>query len=394
MDYTDHDLPSPADYDWIDSPCDEDDFVFGASKRIRAGDQSPTGLTRFGTRFPALSRKWKSRKEARKSSLPDSIHESIVSRSRASSMRSPSLLDARTESIERRDPPIPSTPALSFVEDRYEDPPCTPDRNEQNSNDDAPEDAPEALARTPLLPPVMAMLRTSDPPVQSPLQSPSIAESPKGANPFDTPSLCNGLPSPPLSTKPSISSFHHRAIVSASDIPPIILAEPNDEWSFKLGHANFTIFPEPYIPSSMTLDACKLHRADWDAARQSFLKHLARTGEHHGTTSKIYHLTEEKWASVDAIWRRNHEEVVLSACHQSQEGLDLSQPSLQELAPMTKIPSIYGPNSDGKFPKIGEEGIVGPMEQVKPIPQRSNKKRAFWKFLQGVLPASIAIGRA
>ena len=273
--------------------------------------------------------------------------------------------------------------------------------NNATSVSDLPDDdldgyeAPEALARTPLLPPVMAMLRTTDEPVQSPLQSPKVADSPNTSwNPMDSPSVYSGLPSPPLSTKPSISSFHHRAIVPSAEIPPIRLAEPQDEWALKLGHANFTIYPEPYLPASPPdAAACKKLRTDWDTAGCEFTKHLARTGEHYSTTSKVYQLTEEKWSALNATWKRYYEQTLASIAPESQEALEFSQHSLHEPAPPAKMPLI---SSQGeKFPKVGELGIVGPMQQAKPVlAQRPSRKRAFWKFLQGVLPSSVAFGRA
>merc|ERR1712093_94392 len=156
--------------------------------------------------------------------------------------------------------------------------------------------------------------------MQSPLQSPSVAEAHDpfsgSVTPIDaiaTPQL-PGMPSPPLSTKPSISSFHRSTVsrpghlVPSSEIPPIVIADPNDEWANKLGHANFTIYPEPYIPESFDLEACRQLRANWDLARCNYTKHLVRTGEHYGVTSKTYKLTEQKWAAIDAAWRNNNEQ--------------------------------------------------------------------------------------
>ena len=354
--------------------------------------------SRLSSRFPSLTRKLtsKDRKGQRSCSSPDSTYESVASCSRASSIRSPSLLDTRTDSLERRDVQVPVTPNQSFVAEPSDDARVSAaDVPELPQDEDSEDDEiSEALGRTPLLPPVMATLRTTDEPVQSPLQSPKVADSPNTPrNPLDSPSIYSGLPSPPLSTKPSVSSFHHRAIIPSAEIPPIRLAEPQDEWALKLGHANFTILPKPYIPETPadTLAYKKL-RADWDTARCEFMKHLARTGEHYSATSKIYQLTEAKWSTIDATWKRYHEQALASMIVESQEALELSQSSLREPSPQAKLPSISCPG--GKFPKVGELGIVGPMQQVKPvIAQRPSRKRAFWKFLQGVLPSSVAFGR-
>ena len=127
------------------------------------------------------------------------------------------------------------------------------------------------------------------------------------------------------------------------------------------------------------------------------MKHLARTAEHYSTTSKVHQLTEEKWAQIDAQWKRNNDLALSRAPDEGEESLALSKKiSSTEPAPIIKIPSINGPRSEGKFPKVGDEGIVGPMVREKTMsPQvRPSKKRNFWKFLQGVLPTSVAFGRS
>ena len=137
-----------------------------------------------------------------------------------------------------------------------------------------------------------------------------------------------------------------------------------------LGHANFSIEPEPYLPPApVTAASCKKLRSDWEAARFAYAKHLSRTGEHYGTTSKTYRLTIEKWAEVDAEWMRNIDTAVATVVPTSP----IFSPALSEVEakvikvepkphpPLIKMPSL----SDGKFPELGDEGIVGPMEVVK-----------------------------
>ena len=309
-------------------------------------------------------------------------------------MKSPSVLDVKTD----QDVPLPATPSHS----------CTLENSQHNSSDhvdtseipacDDDEDArPRSLARTPLLPPVLP-LKSDENPIQSPLQSPTIADSTSlPQSPFECPSPYNGLPSPPLSTKPSIASFHHRPIVPSSEIPAIRLADPQDEWAVKLGHFNFTIDPEPYAiaaPAS-TADCLRLH-AHWEIANQRYVKHLARAAEIHGTTSTIYRYTQDKWATIDAIWKHNYEQGIASIPHDSQEAVQAYRQKL-DVSPtsLAKLPSINGPHSDEKFPQANENGIVGRMEQVRPVaPLRASRKRVFWKFLQGVLPSSVAFGRS
>ncbi|MCJ1286992.1 hypothetical protein MMC26_006339 [Xylographa opegraphella] len=397
----DQSLPSPIDYDWVDaSSCYNDFDSIHLSKRRRPDESVLDGMTsRFGTRFPSLSRKWKSRRDGKSASTVDTFPEALATRSRANSTRASSVIDSLLDATERHDLHVLPTPRRSLSNESVSDPPVSPiDIKKANASFETDDEASGAIATTPLLPPVMAQFPPglSDGPVQSPLQSPKIVDSPSALEfPLFTPRV-SGLPSPPLSTKPSVSSFHRRQLLPSGDIPPMLLVDPHDEWSNKLGHANFTIHPEPYVPEDFALSTCRQFRADWDAARCNYMKHLARTGEHYSTTSKIHQLTEEKWAQVNAIWKRNHDVILSHTTISVDDGPQLSKQTSvqQEITLPTKIPPTNGPRSEGKFPKVGDEGIVGPMVQEKPLPQlRPSRKRAFWKFLQGVLPGAVAFGR-
>lgn len=113
-----------------------------------------------------------------------------------------------------------------------------------------------------------------------------------------------------------------------------------------------------------------------------------RIGEHYGATSRIHKLTEEKWAAIDAEWKR-HTDVCLSrtADNGYEHALSQSQSSVAEPAPLAKLPLLNGPKSEGKFPRLGDEHIVGPMEVVESpqqLHQRKSTKRSFFRFLQGV----------
>ncbi|MCJ1398322.1 hypothetical protein MMC11_001520 [Xylographa trunciseda] len=397
----DRSVPSPIDGDWVDTlSCYNDLDSIHLSKRRRPDDSVLEGMTsRFGTRFPSLSRKWKSRRDGKSASTIDTFPEALATRSRANSTRAPSVIDSLVDSAERHELHILSTPRRSFSSDNDKDLPVSPiDIKKANAHFQTDEDVSGAIATTPLLPPVMARFQSghSDEPVQSPLQSPKIVDSPSALEfPIFTPRV-SGLPSPPLSTKPSVSSFHRRQLLPSGDIPPMLLADAQDEWSTKLGHANFNIHPEPYVPEDFALSTCRQFRADWDTARCNYMKHLARTGEHYSITSKVHQLTEEKWTQINAIWKRNNDIVLSHTTISGDDGAQLSkQPSVQQDPALPiKIPSTNGPRSEGKFPKVGEDGIVGLMVQEKPLPQpRPSRKRAFWKFLQGVLPGAVAFGR-
>jgi hypothetical protein len=299
---------------------------------------------------------------------------------------------------------MPPTPTQSAFDSR-EDVTITTPIDIEKANIETREHE-EGFATTPLLPPLMvdASANTKQVFMQSPLQSPSVAEpnDPFSGNvtPIDaitTPQL-PGMPSPPLSTKPSISSFHRSNrpahLIPSSEIPPILIADPNDEWANKLGHANFTIYPEPYVPESFDLEACRQLRTNWDLARCNYTKHLVRTGEHYGVTSKTYKLTEEKWSSVDATWRKNNDLTIANTVENSSEAFaTLKHTTLGEQGStniMTKIPSLNDPRSEGKFPQLGDEDIVGPMVQVAAQLQRSPSKKAkLFKFFAEKFPVGL-----
>ena len=396
--------PSTPDYDLADGASDLEFAMNPVLKRPRPSEFSSNGLTsRLGTRFPSLSQKWRNKRANNTASTPDGIQEIRPQRSRANSTRAPSL--AGSEALDPKDHPLPPTPARSIFDDRGDDMAIgNIDVQKANGHEEEPEI--EMTATTPLLPPILANVSThlQDVPYQSPLQSPKIAEpdSPSGPHtPLASP-LLPSLPSPPLSNKPSISSFHRgrgpsqlpspTGLLPFSDIPPLPLTTTAladtapDPWSDTLGHANFTITPEPYLPQSFTIITCKELRKDWELARQNYTRHLARVGEHYGATSKIYRLTEEKWVEIDNVWRSNSEICLTQIIDAGDfEGaLDRESP-----APLIKLPSLNGPRSEGKFPKLGDEVIVGPMEQIAGpgnLQKRSSKKRSFFKFLHGMLP--------
>ncbi|KAJ8124370.1 hypothetical protein O1611_g9270 [Lasiodiplodia mahajangana] len=159
------------------------------------------------------------------------------------------------------------------------------------------------------------------------------------------------------------------------EVPPI---PEQDAWSDRLGHANFTIIPVPYKPAVATVSSLHELRADWEAARVNYTKHLVRTGEHYSLTSKTYELTEQKWAEVDGTWRRNLEEVmaVISA---RGEAIDFDKFDENII---TTVPIMDG---EGKFPERGDEDIVGPMvrEATMTSPTGSERRRrpSFWRNL-------------
>jgi len=392
------------DYDLADGFFSDGEFALSPRFKKRRGMESPmTGLaTRFGTRFPSFSRKWRSRKGA--SAATSEFHRESAA-SRGASSRSSSVSNSARQALDKSFE-MPPTPTKSIFESLEDLTPATPIDVEKANR--SSQDRDENFATTPLLPPLMmdASANTKQVTMQSPLQSPSVAEpnDPFSGHvtPIDaitTPHL-PGMPSPPLSTKPSISSFHRNTanrpphLIPSSEIPPIVIADENDEWANKLGHANFTIYPEPYIPDNFDLEACRQLRANWDLARTNYTRHLVRTGEHYGVTSKTYKLSEEKWAQTDATWRNNNDLTIANTVENSSDPFaTLKHSTLGDAGSnniMTKIPSLNDPRSGGKFPELGDEGIVGPMVQVAAQLQRSpSKKTKLFKFFAEKFPVGL-----
>lgn len=394
------------EYDLTDGFVSDTEFGLDVSKKRRDGD-SPFSViaNRFGTRFPAFSRKWRSRKGSNPSAgLADSSSDPRASHTASS--RSSSLSNSVHQGLAASygETQMPPTPALSEF-DRHDEPSWDSEDVERPERDDG--DRQQGFASTPLLPPLMMgdASANSDVPVQSPLQSPSVAEPSEPATGvctpiagFATPSL-RGIPSPPLSTRPSLSSIRwtHPAVpahlLPSAEIPPIVIADIDDKWSNDLGHANFTIQPLPYLPDFFDLEACRQMKKEWDLARCNYTKHLVRTGEHYGVTSKTYQLTEEKWKETDEIWRRNNGRTIANTAASGAEAfatLKHKRMSEGESNVMTKIPSLNDPRSEGKFPQLGDEDIVGPMVQATAQLQRNPSKKAkLMRFFAEKFPAGF-----
>ncbi|KAN0085305.1 hypothetical protein V8E54_001772 [Elaphomyces granulatus] len=355
-------------------------------KKRRSDNIASKGISRLGTHISSMSARWLPR---RGPETHDRFGDDL--RSRANSPSSPlanSVMSA--ESLRDAYPPSPVTSSQ-----RSSGANALPIDIEK-ANGSTLEEAGQQLASTPLLPPLLIdhSTNTTNSPVQSPLQSPSVACVP------DDLDVSRGIvpPSPPLSSKPSIASMgRSRAntgrTISGDGSPPFVLADPSDEWAHKLGHANFTIQPEPYMPEAHDIDSFRLFRADWHLARCNYAKHLARTGEHYGLTSKIYKLTEQKWDSVDREWKRDNE-LIIAHLDMSEGGaaLGLTKSNIHPCDAI-KIPRLSG---NDKFPELGDEEIVGPMTVAPAIhtPMRTKalRKRSFIKLLQDLVARSSPSG--
>ena len=384
--------PFPGDYDLADATQTHGDVDTNPYTKRRRGESPFTGFTtRFSTRLPSLSSKWRRRRPA---NIVTEIEGPTPVLSRANSTRLPSIVSSIADNSERHDYQPPMSPTK--ISEELSENNTSPIKIKRTTTPDNAEET-ETLATTPLLPPLMMPHNVTEEPLQSPLQSPAIADQESIYSihtPIETPRL-PGITSPPLSAKPSISSFNRQRgitpLLPSSEIPPMTIADPSDEWSLKLGHANFTITPGPYVPSTFDLRTLKQLRVDWDLARCNYMKHSMRTGEHYGATSKIYKLAEEKWASIDAQWKKNVDQATCATANCRDSPLSISQSSAVEPVPLMKMPSLNGPKSEGKFPKLGDEDVVGPMEQISPPvqPQRkASRKATFFKFFQGMTSPS------
>lgn len=359
-------------------------------KKRRSDSLSMKGVSRIGS---AVSARWKSKRASgspERDIYPDDL------RSRANSAASSALASPFISTpISRIDSHIPPSPAHTIFEGRVSVSGARPiDIARANSVSQDDEDTQQAT--TPLLPPLLGDSSTSIAAsgVQSPLQSPSVAdvsETAYCAMASDQRLAVTGIPSPPLSSKPSMASISRpraSTMRTVSGEPaPFVLTDPNDEWAARLGHANFNIQPAPYAPAMCDLESFHQLRADWDIARCNFAKHLVRTGEHYGVTSTIYKLTGEKWESIDREWRTQHQALLRGLGSVDGVALTLTHTELRPCEQVC-VPRLH---DNAKFPEMGDEEIVGPMtvspvaEIAGPCRTRSLKKRNFFRFFQDLV---------
>ncbi|KJZ79702.1 hypothetical protein HIM_01171 [Hirsutella minnesotensis 3608] len=391
------------------------------SRKRRPADASPfAGLTsRLGSRLPTIKR-WRSSRRGNTLASPtaDLSMENMLSRGPSS--RSSSLSTSNQPSPDRFNDlatRMASCSTMSYygsTENLSRSSVIEMTQEEQTSLE-----RDRSMATTPLLPPMLNDT-LGKPAVESPLQSPTVA--PLSA-PTTVPTSPQ-LPVPPqqpysrpsLSSRPSNTSL--RQVNTSSELPiplPAILQE-HDEWSDRLGHANFTITPLPYELDTITVETVGKFRDDWDAARVNYTKHLVRTGEHYGQTSKIYALTEAKWAETERRWKAFHDDIVRqtsrsapgsashSRSHSRGRGRGRSSSSVGILGQvpsnddvladmewrrmddclLSAVPRMLESlDAQGKFPCRGDEDIVGPMQRdaVMVRARSEDAKGRFWRSL-------------
>jgi hypothetical protein len=78
----------------------------------------------------------------------------------------------------------------------------------------------------------------------------------------------------------------------------------NVEFVTEVAAADVAYLPEPYLPKVFDIQSYRQFRADWDLAKRNYTSHVVVIGHQHGWDSDIYTLTEDKWASLDTIWKK------------------------------------------------------------------------------------------
>jgi hypothetical protein len=409
---------SDYDFDYDAGFLSDSDYSIHSQHMKKRSTELPfLGLSaRFGNRFPGM----KSWKAPRKNSLMSSpttelSRESVLSRvstSRDSSMSSP----YRSHFNYPHEVALPPTPAMSYRESTES---VVADWDDE---DRASLERDRALAATPLLPPLMTEHLSKTVPEESPLQSPSVAPSPMAYDFPSPPPSTTHFSRPSLMSKPSITSLRHGLSSSELPLPLPAMLQEEDEWSVRLGHANFTITPLPYELETVNPETIAQFRKDWDAARINYTKHLVRTGENYGQTSTIYGLTEAKWAETESRWKSTYAGLVnqtvcaqastttLTASSRSRSrGRGRGRSSSLSASIMGRpvnddvfanmewrrldegmtsaVPRMLEAlDAGGKFPERGDEDIVGPMHRDKVMVRAESEERTssrFWKHLAG-----------
>ena len=377
--------------------------------RLGSAESALLGITsRIGSRFPGLGRWTGSRKNSITAlSLSElgsdtglALHESS---SRSSSISSP----LRPNYPHPSEATISVSPRQSFW-DSTDSIVLSADASTGGPRRDGEQN--RRLATTPLLPPLVTDSTTSAGPLSPGFPFPARVS---GNHNQDVP---QPIPIPSLKPKASVVSFRFSPTGPELPIPfPNLLND--DEWSDRLGHANFTILPTPYKPEDATVPALQQLRSDWDLARVNYTKHLCRTGENYGETSNIYALTQKKWAEVERTWRRMHnqtmERVVASAepvpapthsrarsrsrgrgrgrAGSSAAALGVPAQDVLGGAEWRRMddgaPAVLPRILSDKFPSRGDEDIVGPMvrEEVMVRTESADGRGArLWKNLMKV----------
>ena len=168
------------DYDLADGFFSDGEFASSSRHRKRRALESPlTGLaSRFGTRFPSFSRKWRLRKGASCASITaDLQQENAISRDASS--RSSSISNSARQVLEKAfDPQLPPTPTRSILDTTEETSSAiTIDIEKANHDNGEREEGFATTLPSPAINDGRISQYQASLHVQSPLQSPSVAES-------------------------------------------------------------------------------------------------------------------------------------------------------------------------------------------------------------------------
>lgn len=370
-------LGTDMDYYDLGFMSDSDFSIDERAKKQRSGNESPlAGLSRrVSSKISGQVSRWRSNSKRNNFTFSPASEPSLdqgmtLSRaaSRAASSRSSSIsAPARYISERSNEPPLPPTPALSFYESTDSVAIATALDIEHDDVRKSLERE-RALAATPLLPPLLVERPALSAPASlhaSPLQSPAVAAVAPVTMQEAVPAA---YATPPLSSKPSVSSFRPAPVMVSPTSPIGELPSPmpnlieHDEWSDRLGHANFTIVPRPYRPATTDIEALTSLRANWDLAKVNYTKHLCRTGEHYGMTSNTYTLTQAKWADIEREWRAIEKDLIdqiIKLGGVEVDSAELVRRGRQQDVQPAVIPSMV----EGKFPERGDVDIVGPMQR-------------------------------
>ena len=379
--YAPYPTPPPSSPEWIPGD-DLADFMEPARslKSQRSAAELSVGKrsSRFSRRWPSISSRWRDRRAT--TSISNQTVRSAPP-SRAASTKQHSVKHSLASYLD------PQETLSLFAPSRRPSSPTLPEPFglEAFDNVQEPIDRKEHSS-TPLLPPLLAELQVrQDEKVQSPLQSPSVATASTAATFADTPlssPTFNGTHTPPLSAKPSLASLRNKIRSdhvhggSADGIDQVQL----EYYNMKLGHANFHIMPEPYLPEKCDEESCNGLLADWVTARREYMRHAYAIKESHGPTSDTYKFTSQKWELIDRQWQSNIER---SRAEAEALGERPRQDYLPVTAAVSQMPSLpFDPQNPEKFPALEEGCVVGPMLQYASIQRApSKKKKNFLKLL-------------
>ena len=172
---------------------------------------------------------------------------------------------------------------------------------------------------------------------------------------------------------------HTSQPTSTRATPEIIFEARQSKWKKLLGHADFTIFPKPYVPQNINSATIKMLARDWMQAQENYFHHLMETAGGFGGTSQHYSLTQQKWAEVHGQWMHVLKHVTMNGSAAGQDCTPLYESVQIDLDSIGRMAvAIAG----GKFPHVGDQGIVGMMYQhgVVSIPEPDRSRVT--KFLQ------------